>query len=400
TSKHEPAIDTTGGLVWAGPFTAFPAPTEDVAELGFRVTVPEKPGTYFTSANVEADGAYFILPSPPAAPIDVVSPSADLTVSFEQKPSPAQLDAKVELVFVVKNARPQPATGAIFEAKLPPSLIEGTVSTSQGQCKLGEIVTCELGTIDVNGSVTVTVSGLLAGADLALGASARALELDADLANNALGADARVVAADEEPTPTVGETVATKANKGTVTVKPPDEKAFVEIEETTEIPVGTTIDARKGEVKITAAVDEKGDVQAASFAKGKFVVRQQESGLTTLKMLGGDFSQCASGGKSKGKGKQAARQTQRFIKDGARGRRVIRRLWGRGKGKFRTRGRYAAATVRGTVWRTVDRCDGTLIRVKRGVVIVRDVNRKRAVKVRAGNEYLVKRKRVSKKKST
>ncbi|MGI9657289.1 MAG: hypothetical protein ACR2OD_00145, partial [Gaiellaceae bacterium] len=76
TSKHEPAIDTTGGLVWAGPFAAFPAPTEDVAELGFRVTVPEKPGTYFTGASVEADETYFILPSPPAAPIDVVSPSA------------------------------------------------------------------------------------------------------------------------------------------------------------------------------------------------------------------------------------------------------------------------------------------------------------------------------------
>ena len=27
-----------------------------------------------------------------------------------------------------------------------------------------------------------------------------------------------------------------------------------------------------------------------------------------------------------------------------------RKLWGDGKGKFRTKGRYAAATVRGTRW--------------------------------------------------
>ncbi|MGZ4331685.1 MAG: hypothetical protein ACXVXL_27240, partial [Solirubrobacteraceae bacterium] len=32
-----------------------------------------------------------------------------------------------------------------------------------------------------------------------------------------------------------------------------------------------------------------------------------------------------------------------------------------GHGKFRTKGRYAAATVRGTIWTTADRCDGTLV---------------------------------------
>ena len=29
-------------------------------------------------------------------------------------------------------------------------------------------------------------------------------------------------------------------------------------------------------------------------------------------------------------------------------------------GKFRTTGRYSAATVRGTIWTVADRCDGTL----------------------------------------
>ena len=43
-----------------------------------------------------------------------------------------------------------------------------------------------------------------------------------------------------------------------------------------------------------------------------------------------------------------------------------RRLWGDGKGKFRTKGRYSAATVRGTKWLVRTRCAGTLTRVTQG----------------------------------
>jgi hypothetical protein len=40
------------------------------------------------------------------------------------------------------------------------------------------------------------------------------------------------------------------------------------------------------------------------------------------------------------------------------------------------------------VWLTADRCDGTLTRVTRGRVAVRDFRRKRTVVVRAGKSYL------------
>jgi hypothetical protein len=65
-----------------------------------------------------------------------------------------------------------------------------------------------------------------------------------------------------------------------------------------------------------------------------------------------------------------------------------RGLWGNAKGRFRTHGRYGAATVRGTLWLTVDRCDGTLVQVSRGVVQVRDFAKHRTVTVRAGQQYL------------
>ena len=62
--------------------------------------------------------------------------------------------------------------------------------------------------------------------------------------------------------------------------------------------------------------------------------------------------------------------------------------WGNGKGKFRTTGKYSSATVRGTIWLTQDECDGTLTKVTRGVVAVRDFKRKKTVTVKAGHSYL------------
>ena len=70
---------------------------------------------------------------------------------------------------------------------------------------------------------------------------------------------------------------------------------------------------------------------------------------------------------------------------------IVRQVWGDGKGQFRTRGRYASATVRGTNWLTADRCDGTFVRVRRGVIQVRDIPRRRQVTLRAGATYLARR---------
>jgi hypothetical protein len=70
---------------------------------------------------------------------------------------------------------------------------------------------------------------------------------------------------------------------------------------------------------------------------------------------------------------------------------VIRQLWAKGKGKFRTRGRYASATVRGTVWLTADRCDGTLTRVNQGIVQVADFTLKKKFLVHAGASHLAKK---------
>ena len=76
---------------------------------------------------------------------------------------------------------------------------------------------------------------------------------------------------------------------------------------------------------------------------------------------------------------------------------VLGKLWGSGKGKFRTNGKYSAATVRGTIWLVEDRCEGTLTKVTRGTVSVRDFKRKKTVTVKAGHSYLARAQRAASK---
>lgn len=93
-------------------------------------------------------------------------------------------------------------------------------------------------------------------------------------------------------------------------------------------------------------------------------------------LVGGNFEVCKA--RAAGRAFAASKSSTR----------VIRQLWGVAKGQFRTKGRYASATVRGTKWLTADRCDGTLIRVAAGAVSVRDFVKHRSRTLRAGRHYL------------
>jgi hypothetical protein len=74
----------------------------------------------------------------------------------------------------------------------------------------------------------------------------------------------------------------------------------------------------------------------------------------------------------------------------AKSKKPLRRLWGSGKGKFTTKGKYAAATVRGTIWLIADYADHTLVTVKRGLVAVQDLTTKKTKLVPAGHSIIVK----------
>ena len=108
--------------------------------------------------------------------------------------------------------------------------------------------------------------------------------------------------------------------------------------------------------------------------------------LATLLLYGGNFRSC------KTKRPPGARSATAARKRKKKKNLTIRQLLTSG-GAFQTQGKYAAAVVRGTQWVTADRCDGTLIKVRSGKVLVRDLVKKRSFLVRAHHQYLARPRR-------
>ena len=153
---------------------------------------------------------------------------------------------------------------------------------------------------------------------------------------------------------------------------------FVPLKNFKQVPFGTELDTTKGAVKLTSH-----DGSTGTFYQGRFkllpgldtpVPGKKSKRVTVILLTGGNFKACsrttaATDAKPKPKGK------------------TVRHAWGNAKGSFRTKGRYASATVRGTLWRTDDYCNGTLITVRRGTVDVFDLVLHKHFLISAGHSY-------------
>lgn len=189
------------------------------------------------------------------------------------------------------------------------------------------------------------------------------------------------------PAPVIGKTLNATSVKGKVLVRLPNGHGFIPLSAARQLPVGTQIDARHGTITLLAASGTVGKTQRGTFSGAVFRFNQaskgRDKGLTTLSLLEGavrggpSYASCRA---RKAGGAQVA----------AVNRRTLQLLHATAKGRFKTRGRYAAATIRGTIWDTADRCDGTLVKVRRGVVGVTDLVRHKTVTVRTGHSYLAK----------
>jgi hypothetical protein len=183
--------------------------------------------------------------------------------------------------------------------------------------------------------------------------------------------------------PKIGKEVNLKPVSGQVLIRLPGgakvkgrwahaaQAGFVPLDEVKQVPVGAELDTTGGRVQLTSSTVNKDEVQTAQFYSGRFTVTQstKADGLTELRLS--EPLQCQS---SKRKGKlSAARKT--------------RRLWGNGKGRFRTRGRHSSASVRGTIWLTKDSCNSTTTVVRSGTVTVNDFAKHKNVKVKKGHRY-------------
>jgi hypothetical protein len=163
--------------------------------------------------------------------------------------------------------------------------------------------------------------------------------------------------------------------------RPP--RGFVRLEGAETIPVGSTLDTARGRVKIRSAATTGRRLQTGQFFRGRFLIRQRRIKrrssrlITDMRLTGSSF-------------RRTCRTTRAAVSQ-RRSKRRVRRLFGNAKGRFRTSGRNAAATVRGTRWGVQDRCDGTLVAVQQGRVEVRDLVKRKTIILRAGRTYVAKR---------
>jgi Tol biopolymer transport system component len=149
-----------------------------------------------------------------------------------------------------------------------------------------------------------------------------------------------------EPDPVAGAPV-----RGTVRVRARGSRRFVRLRRAGAIPNGSEIDTRRGVLRLVVAT--RRGAATALVSRGRAIVDH-----TTLTLSGPRA--CPSG------------------------RRLLVRA---GDGSFRTRTRRTAATGRRSSWLTRDRCDGTVTKVVRGKVAVKDLVRRRTVQVRARDSY-------------
>jgi len=187
---------------------------------------------------------------------------------------------------------------------------------------------------------------------------------------------------------------------GAVLVRlPPNEGSgsFVPLDEVADLPVGSVVDARNGSVELLSAPDPSGRLQSGQFSAGIFQIlqprkRAEDAGVTELRLGGPSLRGCPGGAA------QAAALTRRLDSDVRRrryrrqGRSSATTALDTPRGGFRIRARNSTTRAWEATWQTLDRCDGTLTRVTRGRVVLRDLRRKRSIVLAAGKRksYLAK----------
>jgi Domain of unknown function DUF11 len=344
-----------------------------------------------------------------------------VSLVVELSPASPVVGDLVAVRITATNNGPGDAFGVTVRSEAPPGATEASGTTSKGSCTGTVELVCSLGTLSATppGISTSRLSTFAAGETahvehrfrLSAGSAtirataassssdpnptdnqwSRSLELATEPAQDPID--------DGKPNP--NETVVVKELAGRILVKLPGTSRYVDLSALTlaEIPNGTLVDSRNGRFELTVAAP--GDTTSSTvFSEGIAAIDQRaastlrtpaqaaQPGVTELRLAGGDFGKPCTTALAKAKAKAKKKPKRRtFGVAQAKPVKPVRRLWGNGSGKFRTRGRYSTATVRGTVWLTEDYCNGTLVRVREGAVTVRDLVKNRTVVVTAGTSY-------------
>ncbi len=177
--------------------------------------------------------------------------------------------------------------------------------------------------------------------------------------------------------PRFGSTANLEPVGGTTFIKLPGSNTFTRLTFPIQIPVGSTVDATHGRVRIISARNKSRLTEAAEFYSGEFKLLQPAHGkpMTVLDLVGFDPRVCDNARQRRGRLARAHHSGSVS-------------LWGSGHGNYQTKGRHGSATVGGTIWLTRESCAGTFFKAQRDTVIVRDFTLHRTVILHTGQHYL------------
>ncbi|HZV75988.1 MAG TPA: hypothetical protein VFF79_19940 [Conexibacter sp.] len=197
--------------------------------------------------------------------------------------------------------------------------------------------------------------------------------------------------------PVLGRSVVVKQRVGRVLVRLPGTRRFVPLASIVNLPMGSELDAGDGSVVVYFTTTPTGKRAKAIATGGSFIVDQPSAydlGQRPGELrLSGRLRGCGPASGKRRAAAAAAAVAGPPRAHAAKRAKHGRRLQVRARGRIRTRGRYGAATVRGTRWTIVDRCPddvrpGTLVIVSKGLVAVRSFVLRKTVLVPAGARFL------------
>jgi uncharacterized repeat protein (TIGR01451 family) len=371
-------------LTWTGPIAV---PANGSVSLHFNVTTPSTAGgPFYDDATGDPTGDHALTPSGDTAPITLTASSSSQS-SGNTSPSPtpnpptvtggAPTSLTINSTALSGTVNPEGSpTQAYFEYGLDLSQRgPGASSTLYDQSTPPQSV----GSDSTNHTVSASLTGLIPGGRYHVRLVA------SNSAGTTFGPDQTftATAAAPPPPPVLGKSQNIKPVSGTVFIRTPNGQ-FIPLTGAIQVGSGAVIDALHGSLQVLAAIG-KGKTEQGVFGGAIFKLTQQrtgrEKGLVTLSIVEGAFQGAPS----------YALCTKHKATDGSAASlssRTLQLLHASAHGKFRTSGRYSAATVRGTIWTVADRCDGTLTHDVTDSVAVNDFVRHKTIILHAGQTYV------------
>jgi streptogramin lyase len=205
--------------------------------------------------------------------------------------------------------------------------------------------------------------------------------------------------------PVLGQTANLNPLSGDVLVRRAPDQPFRRLTRPEQVHFGAELDTTDGAVRLVSA-QPQGGTEQATLSRGRALITQP-GGLVTERLSGPGLAGCPrrAGTRAVGRadGSRPGRRTPRARliaklakgksassrKRPPRGARRIRLVRTKVKGRLRTIGKHATATVRGTDYLVADYCEGTLVTVFDGVVGVTRANGAFVRDVRAGDSVFI-----------